>query len=88
MLARVGVESAGHYHRTLVGRLQAGGYEAVEPSPRAVKGARSQELLVVCRRLEFVDSSSLLIGEVNRGALAHVSTHNTAFQAAVAIGRI
>jgi transposase len=42
---RVGVESAGHYHRTLVSRLQAGGYEVVELSPRAVKEARSQQLL-------------------------------------------
>lgn len=45
VLVRVGVESAGHYHRTLVSRLQAGGYEVVELSPRAVKEARSQQLL-------------------------------------------
>lgn len=44
-VVRVGVESAGHYHRTLVCRLQAGGYEVVELSPRAVKEARSQQLL-------------------------------------------
>lgn len=42
---RVGVESAGHYHRTLVSRLRAGGFEVVELSPRAVKEARSQQLL-------------------------------------------
>jgi transposase len=44
-VVRVGVESAGHYHRTLVSRLQAGGYEVVELNPRAVKEARSQQLL-------------------------------------------
>jgi transposase len=44
-VVRVGVESAGHYHRTLVCRLQAGGYEVVELNPHAVKQARSQQLL-------------------------------------------
>jgi transposase len=44
-VVRVGVESAGHYHRTLVSRLVAGGYEVVELNPRAVKEARSQQLL-------------------------------------------
>jgi transposase len=43
------VESAGHYHRTLVARLRAGGFEVVELSPAAVKEARSQQLL---RRLK------------------------------------
>jgi transposase len=44
-VVRVGVEAAGHYHRTLVARLRAGSYEVVELSPRAVKEARSQQLL-------------------------------------------
>jgi len=48
-VVRVGVESAGHYHRTLVARLRAGGYEVVELNPAAVKEARSQQLL---RRLK------------------------------------
>jgi transposase len=43
------VESAGHYHRTLVARLRAGGFEVVELNPAAVKEARSQQLL---RRLK------------------------------------
>jgi len=39
------VESAGHYHRTLVARLRAGGYDVVELNPRAVKESRAQQLL-------------------------------------------
>jgi transposase len=37
VVCRVGVESAGHYHRTLVARLRAGGVEVVELNPAAVK---------------------------------------------------
>lgn len=48
-VCRVGVESAGHYHRTLVARLRAGGVEVVELNPAAVKEARAQQLL---RRLK------------------------------------
>jgi transposase len=44
-ILRVGVESAGHYHRTLVSRLRTGGFEVVELNPAAVKAARSQQLL-------------------------------------------
>jgi transposase len=44
-VVRVGVESAGHYHRTLVARLRTGGYEVVELNPRTVKESRSQQLL-------------------------------------------
>jgi transposase len=39
------VESAGHYHRSLVARLRAGGYEVVELNPAAVKESRAQQLL-------------------------------------------
>lgn len=49
VVCRVGVESAGHYHRTLVARLRAGGVEVVELNPAAVKEARAQQLL---RRLK------------------------------------
>lgn len=49
VVCRVGVESAGHYHRTLVARLRSGGVEVVELNPAAVKEARSQQLL---RRLK------------------------------------
>lgn len=45
VIVRVGVEAAGHYHRTLVARLRAGGLEVVELNPRAVKDARGQQLL-------------------------------------------
>jgi transposase len=45
LVLRVGVEAAGHYHRTLVARLQAAGLEVVELNPRAVKDARGQQLL-------------------------------------------
>jgi transposase len=45
LVVRVGVEAAGHYHRTLVARLQAAGFEVVELNPRAVKDARGQQLL-------------------------------------------
>jgi len=48
-VVRVGVESAGHYHRTLVARLRVGGHEVVELNPAAVKEARAQQLL---RRLK------------------------------------
>lgn len=48
-IVRVGVESAGHYHRTLVARLRAGGFDVVELNPAAVKEARAQQLL---RRLK------------------------------------
>ena len=44
-VCRVGVESAGHYHRTLVARLRAAGAEVVELNPAAVKQARAQQLL-------------------------------------------
>ena len=49
VVCRVGVESAGHYHRTLVARLRAGGVEVVELNPAAVKESRAQQLL---RRLK------------------------------------
>lgn len=49
VICRVGVESAGHYHQTLVSRLRAAGLEVVELNPAAVKEARSQQLL---RRLK------------------------------------
>lgn len=45
LIVRVGVEAAGHYHRTLVARLRAAGLEVVELNPRAVKDARGQQLL-------------------------------------------
>jgi transposase len=49
VVCRVGVESAGHYHRTLVARLRTDGVEVVELNPAAVKEARAQQLL---RRLK------------------------------------
>jgi transposase len=45
VVCRVGVESAGHYHRTLVARLRAEGTDVVELNPAAVKQARAQQLL-------------------------------------------
>ena len=45
LVVRVGVEAAGHYHRTLVARLRAAGLEVVELNPKAVKDARGQQLL-------------------------------------------
>ena len=45
LVIRVGVETADHYHRTLVARLRAAGLEVVELNPRAVKDARGQQLL-------------------------------------------
>ena len=41
-VVRVGVESAGHYHETLAGRLMADGYEVIGHNPAAVKTARAQ----------------------------------------------
>lgn len=40
VVCRVGVEAAGHYHRTLVARLRSGGFEVVELNPATVKQAR------------------------------------------------
>jgi transposase len=45
VVCRVGVESAGHYHRTLVARLRAEETEVVVLNPAAVKRARAQQLL-------------------------------------------
>jgi transposase len=44
-LTRVGVEQAGHYHDTLVARLQHEGLDVVVLSPSQVKENRSQNLL-------------------------------------------
>ena len=44
LVCRVGVESAGHYHRTFVSRLVAAGFEVVELNPAAVTKAREQQL--------------------------------------------
>jgi transposase len=44
-VCRVGVESAGHYHKTLVARLRATAFEVVELNPAAVKQGRAQQLL-------------------------------------------
>ena len=44
VLCRVGVESAGHYHRPLVTRLVEDAVEVVELNPAAVKHARAQQL--------------------------------------------
>jgi len=44
VVCRVGVEAAGHYHRTLVSRLVAAGVEVVELNPAAVTKAREQQL--------------------------------------------
>lgn len=49
VVCRVGVEAAGHYHRTVVARVRAAGVEVVELNPAQVKEARAQQLL---RRLK------------------------------------
>src|ERR1700730_16751640 len=41
-VVRVGVESAGHYHETLAGRLMADGYEVVGDNPAVVTTGRAQ----------------------------------------------
>lgn len=40
---RVGVETAGHYHRTIVSRLLAAGHDVVELNPAQVKAVRAQQ---------------------------------------------
>jgi transposase len=40
---RIGVETAGHYHRTLVARLVGAGHDVVELNPAHVKAARTQQ---------------------------------------------
>jgi transposase len=44
VFCRVGVETAGHYHRTLVTSLVGGSVEVIELNPAAVKHARAQQL--------------------------------------------
>lgn len=44
-ICRVGIEAAGHYHRTLLSRLAGEGLEVVQLNPAAVKEARSQQLM-------------------------------------------
>src|ERR1035437_3798548 len=39
---RIGVETAGHYHRTVVARLIAAGHDVTELNPAHVKAARTQ----------------------------------------------
>jgi transposase len=40
---RIGLETAGHYHRTVVSRLVAAGHDVVELNPAHVKAVRSQQ---------------------------------------------
>ena len=40
---RVGVETAGHYHRAIVSRLVAAGHDVVELNPAHVKAVRTQQ---------------------------------------------
>ena len=40
---RIGVETAGHYHRTVVARLVAAGHDVDELNPAHVKAARTQQ---------------------------------------------
>jgi transposase len=40
---RIGVETAGHYHRTVVSRLIGAGHDVVELNPAHVKAARAQQ---------------------------------------------
>jgi transposase len=40
---RIGVETAGHYHRTVVARLVAAGHDVVQLNPAHVKAARTQQ---------------------------------------------
>jgi transposase len=78
----VGVESAGHYHRTLVSRLRAGAVEVVELNPAAVKQARSQQLL---RRLKSDERDLGAMAELlirGAGRLPQVRDEAMAAQAA------
>lgn len=43
MSLRIGVETAGHYHRLVVSRLAAAGHDVVELNPAHVKAVRSQQ---------------------------------------------
>jgi transposase len=81
-VCRVGVESAGHYHRTLVARLRAGGAEVVELNPAAVKEARAQQLL---RRLKSDERDLGAMAELlvrGAGRLPRVRDEAMAAQAA------
>lgn len=40
---RIGVETAGHYHRTVVARLMMAGHDVVELNPAHVKAVRAQQ---------------------------------------------
>lgn len=43
MSVRVGVDTAGHYHRTIVSRLVVAGHDVVELNPAHVKAVRAQQ---------------------------------------------
>jgi transposase len=82
VVCRVGVESAGHYHRTLVARLRAGGVEVVELNPAAVKESRSQQLL---RRLKSDERDLGAMAELmirGAGRLPQIRDESMAAQAA------
>lgn len=82
VICRVGVESAGHYHQTLVARLRSAGVEVVELNPAAVKEARAQQLL---RRLKSDERDLGAMAELlirGAGRLPRVLDESTAAQAA------
>ena len=63
---RIGVETAGHYHRTVVSRLMAGGHDVVELNPAHVKAARAQQ---GARRLKTdLRDAAAIVDLVSRGA--------------------
>lgn len=68
-LVRFGVEACGHYHRLLVHRLRAAGWDTVDLSPAQVHAARSQ---MGCRRLKSDQrDAAAMIELLIRGAGRH-----------------
>ena len=63
---RIGVETAGHYHRTVVSRLVAAGHDVVELNPAHVKAARAQQ---GARRFKTdLRDAAAIVDLVSRGA--------------------
>jgi len=71
---RFGVESAGHYHRGIVTRLDAAGRDVVELNPSIVKDARGR---IGARRVKTDVQDCLAIAEVLIDGLGHTPTQRS-----------
>jgi transposase len=78
-LVRLGVEACGHYHRLLVHRLRAAGWDTVDLSPAQVHAARSQ---MGYRRLKTDqrDAAAMIEVLIRGGGRADTGSHEAMAQ--------